>query len=123
MKNLFTLIAALALGTPLFGADQKTFTVDELVAKNVEARGGIEALHGLQSLKIAGKMVVNQGQIAFGYSEVRKRPNDVRIEASLQGMTAVNAFDGTEGWKISPFQGRKDPEKMSSDDVKAMVED
>ena len=38
-------------------------------------------------------------------------------------MTAVQAYDGKEGWKISPFQGRKDPEKMSADDVKPLMED
>ena len=38
-------------------------------------------------------------------------------------MTQVQAYDGKEGWKISPFQGRKDPEKMSADDVKALIED
>jgi len=38
-------------------------------------------------------------------------------------MTRVLAFDGTEGWKISPFGGRKDPEKMSADDTKSLMED
>jgi hypothetical protein len=54
---------------------------------------------------------------------LKARPNKVRTEATLQGMTAVNAFDGKEGWRISPFQGRKDPEKMSADDVKELMED
>ncbi|HEX8077918.1 MAG TPA: hypothetical protein VF511_08895, partial [Chthoniobacterales bacterium] len=103
--------------------ETKQMTADQLVAKNVEAKGGAEALHALQSLKLTGKMLVNQGQVQFGYTETRKKPNIVRTEYSLQGMTAVNAFDGNEGWKISPFQGRKDPEKLSADDVKALVED
>ncbi len=47
----------------------------------------------------------------------------MRTEATLQGMTLVQAYDGQEGWKISPFQGRKDPEKMSADDTKALIED
>jgi hypothetical protein len=38
-------------------------------------------------------------------------------------MTQVEAYDGKEGWRISPFQGRKDPEKMSADDVKSLMED
>ena len=38
-------------------------------------------------------------------------------------MTQIEAYDGKEGWKISPFQGRKDPEKMSADDVKSLMED
>jgi len=119
------LIAVFATGIPLARGQQPqpTMTVDQLVAKNVEAKGGTEALKALQSVKLAGKLLVNQGQIELGYTELRKRPNDVRIDVSLQGMTAVNAFDGSEGWKISPFQGRKDPEKMSADDTKSLYED
>ena len=103
--------------------EAKQMTVDQLVDKNVEAKGGAVALRALQSVKLTGKLLANQGQLEFGYSETRKRPNVVRTEYTLQGMTAVNAFDGKEGWKISPFQGRKDPEKMSADDTKALVED
>lgn len=117
-------VVALGLRVPLFGADDaKQMTVDELVAKNLEAKGGAEAVKALQSLKMTGKVLVNQGQMELGFAETRKRPNNIRNEISLQGMTAVNAFDGSEGWKISPFQGRKDPEKMSADDVNALVED
>ena len=98
-------------------------SLDELVAKNIEAKGGAQAVHALQSLRRTGKLLVNEGQIQLGYVEVKKRPLEVRTEATLQGMTAVEAFDGKEGWKISPFQGRKDPERMSADDVKELMED
>ncbi len=98
-------------------------TVDELVSKNIEAKGGADALQALHSVRLTGKLLVNQGKLQLGFSRTKKRPNELRDEASLQGMTAVNAFDGTEGWKIAPFQGRKDPEKMSADDTKEMTED
>jgi hypothetical protein len=103
--------------------DQKPPTLDELVNKNIEAKGGADALRALQSLRRTGKLLVNEGQVQFAYSQVKKRPLDVRTEVTLQGMTAVQAFDGKDGWKISPFQGRKDPEKMSADDVKSLMED
>ena len=64
-----------------------------------------------------------QGQIELGYLQTEKRPDQVRTEASLQGMTQIEAYDGKDGWKVSPFSGRKDPERMSADDVKALVED
>jgi hypothetical protein len=98
-------------------------TLDELVAKNIEAKGGAEAVHALQSLRRTGTMLVNEGKIRLAYTQIKKRPLEVRTEATLQGMTAVQAFDGKEGWQISPFQGRKDPERMSADDVKALLED
>lgn len=98
-------------------------TVDGLVAKNVEAKGGAQALAAVKSLRFQGKLLANQGRLEFTYVQIKKRPGAVREETSLQGMTRVDAYDGTEGWKISPFGGRKDPEKVSVDDAKALVED
>jgi hypothetical protein len=122
------LIAFFVIGAALISVaaetqDQKAPTLDELVVKNIEAKGGADALRGLQSLKVTGKLIVNEGQLQLGYTETKKRPGEVRSEATLQGMTAVQAYDGKEGWKISPFQGRKDPERLSADDVKPLMED
>lgn len=103
--------------------DHKAPTLDELVAKNIEAKGGADALHKLQSLKLSGKMLVNEGQIQLAFTQTKKSPGEVRTEETLQGMTAIDAYDGKEGWRVFPFQGRKDPEKMSADDVKPLMED
>ena len=125
MKRNYALILATSalLGSPLQAQETKQLTADQLVAKNIEAKGGAEALHALQSVKLTGKMLVNEGQLELAYTEIKKRPDAVRTELTLQGMTMVQAYDGKDGWKISPFQGRKDPEKLSDDDNKALMED
>ena len=120
--TIVSVASALAV-TAVCAQDKPQLTVDELVAKNVGAKGGADALRALQSIRLNGKMLVNEGQIQLAYAETKKRPDEVRTEATLQGMTAVEAYDGKEGWRISPFQGRKDPEKMSADDVKPLMED
>ena len=121
---MIAFICAVLIATATFAQDKSQPTVDELVAKNIEAKGGAAALHDLQSLRLTGKLLVpDAGQIELGYLEIKKRPDEVRTEASLQGMTQIQAYDGKEGWKVSPFSGRKDPEHMSADDVKAMMED
>ncbi len=117
------LVAGALIAPTLHAQDSKPPTVDELVAKNVEAKGGAAALNALQSIRLTGKLLVNQGQIQLGFAQTKKRPGAVRTEASLQGMTEIDAFDGKEGWKISPFGGRKDPERMSADDTKSLMED
>ncbi len=123
-KRFVSIFLAAACVAPLAsGQEVKQMTVDQLVAKNVEAKGGAEALRALQSVKLTGKMLVNEGQMELAYSQTKKRPGAVRTEMSLQGMTMVQAFDGKEGWKISPFGGRKDPEKLSQDDTKSLIED
>src|SRR5215475_3251649 len=113
-----------ALNTPaIFAQGTNQPTVDELLTKNIEAKGGATALKSLQTVRSTGKLLAQQGQIEYGYAQIKKRPDQVRSEASLQGMTQIQAYDGKEGWRVSPFFGRKDPEHMSADDVKALVED
>ena len=123
-RLIFPFIFGALIASVAFGQDKSQPTVDELVAKNIEAKGGAAALHDLQSLRLTGKLLVQQGgEIELGYLQIKKRPEEVRTEASLQGMTQIQAYDGKEGWKVSPFFGRKDPERMSADDVKALIED
>jgi len=124
LRSIILLIAATVSAPATFAQETNQPTVDELVAKNIEAKGGATALKSLQTLRSTGKLLVNvQGQIELGYLETKKRPDEVRTEASIQGMTQIQAYDGKDGWRISPFFGRKDPERMSADDVKAVVED
>jgi hypothetical protein len=123
LRFVILLISVALMAAAGFAQEKDAPTVDELVSKNIEAKGGPNALHGLQSLRLSGKMLVQQGKIQLTYVQTKKRPGEVRTEAALQGMTQVEAYDGKEGWKISPFQGRKDPERMSADDVKSLMED
>jgi len=123
LRFVIVLISVALIAPAGFAQDKNAPTADELVAKNIEAKGGASALHDLQSLRLSGKMLVQQGQIQLAYLETKKRPDEVRTEASLQGMTQVEAYNGKEGWKVSPFFGRKDPERMSADDAKALIED
>src|SRR5213595_1137751 len=120
--TIVPIASALAV-TAVCAQDKPQLTVDELVAKNVAAKGGADALRCLQSVRFTGKMLVNEGQFQLAYVETKKRPGEVRSEATLQGMTAIQAYDGEQGWKVYPFQGRKDPEKMSADDTKSLIEE
>jgi hypothetical protein len=116
-------LASALLAQLSFAQEAKPPTVDDLVAKNIKAKGGPEALLALKSVRLTGKLLLNDGQIEFAYVQTRKRPGAIRTEATLQGMTIIQAYDGKEGWKVSPFQGRKDPERMSADETKSLIED
>src|SRR6185369_4929782 len=113
------LVASTLALAPLFA---HALTVDELLAKNLEARGGAEKVAAIKTLKSEGKLIFG-GQFELALTNYQKAPDSVRTEASIQGLTAVQAWDGKEAWQISPFQGRKDPEKMTVDDAKSMADD
>ena len=98
-------------------------TADDLAAKNVEAKGGLDKLNAIQSLRLSGKLRLNGGRLELGYVTLIKRPGSIRYEAVLQGLTQIQAYDGVQAWQIDPFQGRKDPVKLSNDDAKSLGED
>jgi hypothetical protein len=95
-----------------------TQTVDEVIAKNIQAHGGMEKLKALQSIRITGKFT--QGSFRATFLQENKRPDKVREELLIQGLAQIQSYDGKTGWQISPFGGRKDPELMSQDDVKSL---
>ena len=63
LRALIAFISVALIAPEVFAQDKTQPTADELVAKNVEAKGGATALHDLQSLRLTGKMLVQQGQI------------------------------------------------------------
>lgn len=93
-------------------------TAEEIVAKNVEARGGAAALASLKSLRRTGRFVLPGRNILITVSDVRERPGRIRQEATYQGLTQIQAFDGEKGWQVQPFEGRKEASLMSEDDAK-----
>ena len=96
-------------------------TADELIDKNMKAKGGLDKLKALQSMKFTGKM--KMGPMEAPFIVMKKRPQNFRLEFTIQGMTGIQAYDGSTGWMVMPFMGKKDPEQMSADMLKEFKEE
>jgi hypothetical protein len=96
-------------------------TVDEVIAKNIQAHGGLDKVKSVRSIRTKAKF--SQGSFRAEFRQENKRPDKVREEFIIQGLAQVQAYDGKTGWQISPFMGRKDPELLSQDDLKSLVVD
>jgi hypothetical protein len=97
-------------------------TADELVQKNIQAKGGIDKIKAIKSIRLLGKLDGGGGFSAATLQE-NQRPNLLRETLSLQGMTAIQAYDGSTGWQIQPFGGHKDPEFLGEDDLRDLLLD
>ena len=97
-------------------------TADELVAKNIEAKGGMDKIKAIKTVRWTGKAILPGGFVAT-VGQANSRPNLVRETFSIQGMTGVQAYDGNNGWQIQPFGGRKDPQLMGDDDMRDLLID
>jgi hypothetical protein len=113
-----SILASLVFFIALNGFAQ---TADELVAKNLQAKGGVDKIKAIKSVRMTGNF--DAGGFKATVGEVSKRPDMVKETFSLQGMTQVQAYDGSTGWQISPFGGRKDPEMLGEDDTRGLAED
>jgi hypothetical protein len=116
-RALTVLISVCCLG--IFSYSQ---TADELIAKNIQARGGMEKMKAIKTLRVTAKFEGGGGFTA-SVGQENERPNLIRQSFTLQGMTAVQAYDGSTGWQIQPFGGKKDPELMGEDDLRDLLLD
>jgi photosystem II stability/assembly factor-like uncharacterized protein/outer membrane lipoprotein-sorting protein len=119
--HIATAVLAALLCLP--AASARALTVEEIVNRNVAARGGAQKLQAIQSLRLTGKMIFSFGdnQIETAWGRVVKRPGMIRTEVTLQGLTAVDAYDGTDSWSLNPFQGVRNAQKNSADEAREMT--
>jgi hypothetical protein len=113
----------------------------EIVAKNVGARGGLQAWRSVQALSMTGQMEAGGNnrstipmpgkrsgpqmpaprpaeQTLLPFVMEMKRPHKMRLELQIHGQTAIQTFDGVKGWKVRPFLGRIEPEPFTPDEMK-----
>jgi outer membrane lipoprotein-sorting protein len=104
----------------LFSVVLSAQTVDELIAKNIAAHGGLAKLKAINSMRVTGHFEVGTAQAQF--VQVRKRPDKLRLDATIQDFNLVQAFDGLNGWQINPFSGKSGVQPMTPEEVKAVKE-
>jgi len=97
-------------------------SVDSLIAKYIQASGGMERMQAIQTLRRTGKYSGGGGFEAVIVQE-NKRPNSVRDEFQIQGMVGINAYDGKDGWKIEPWQGKRDPEALGEEEMHGILDE
>jgi len=115
----------------------------QIVDKNIAARGGLQAWRAVQTLSLEGKMGAGGNQRAvlpvptpqskglantlprrpaeetqLPFLMEMKRPRKVRVELQFHGQTAVQVYDGANGWKLLPFLNRHEFEPFSEEELK-----
>jgi hypothetical protein len=113
----------------------------EIVDKNVAARGGLQAWRAVQTMTITGKLGAGgneratlavpvpgqpKGQGAIPPHRPAEEtqlpfvmdPTKVRFELEFNKETAIQVFDGVQGWKLRPYLNRKEVEPFSPEEMK-----
>src|SRR5437667_12502759 len=86
-------------------------TVDEVIAKNIQAKGGADKLKSDRTVRITTKF--SQGSFRAEFRQEIKRADERREEFIIQGLAQVHADGGKTGWQISPYAKRRDPQLLA----------
>jgi len=121
-------------------------TAEQIVSKNVAARGGLKAWRSVQTLSESGTMgaggdqrkpqaaaptpglkhpgkqvtplptsprLATEAELPFTLE--LQRPRKLRLEIQFRGKTAVQVYDGANGWKVRPFLNRLEVENYTEE--------
>ena len=139
LRKLMVAGLAFGFAQSILVAESATgLTAAQIVSKNVAARGGLKAWRAVQTLSESGKMGAGgdqrQPQAADSGSESPgkngpdpssprlaeeaqlpfllelERPRKLRLEIKFKGQTAIQVYDGANGWKVRPFLNRMEVE-------------
>lgn len=103
-------------------------SAEALIAKNLAARGGAEKMAALKAVSFVGETRF-PGDFRLTFAEVKARLNpatdacQVRVEMSVQGLTAIQGYDGKVGWRVNPFEGRKTAERVGNDEARSLADE
>lgn len=96
-------------------------TVDDIIQKNIDARGGVENWQAVNSIKIIGAYTAFS--LTHPFTITKKRPNLYRFDHTLSSKSVIQAFDGKTAWQIHPFYGSENPMKIPNDDSLIVIRD
>jgi hypothetical protein len=121
VRRALPLIAMAFFATACAAPPTTTPTVDEIVARYVAARGGLEKIRSIRTLQEKGRITAGPNREALVNRE-RKRPSRTRLEFKVQGVTSVLVSDGRHGWKMSPLEGDLEPQPLPDEVVTEVAE-
>jgi hypothetical protein len=86
-------------------------TAEQIVKRNVAARGGLSAWRAVETLSMSGRLDAGgTPSVELPFVMKLKRGHKSRLEVSFKDQTAVQVFDGSQGWKVRPFLNRNEVE-------------
>ncbi len=112
MRTHFLLVSSLLAATSVFSAETAKKpesglpTVEQVLASNVKASGGKEALEKIHTRIAKGTMEMTGMNVTATFEFFVKAPNKRASRTEVQGFGVVReGYDGSVGWELNPASG------------------
>jgi outer membrane lipoprotein-sorting protein len=113
-------LAALTAASGAVIAAPANLSVEQIVERNIAARGGLAAWLDVKTLTVAGEIDAGgKPNHTLPYLLEEKRPHKSRLEIVFKDQTSLQVFDGAQGWKVRPFLNRSDVEAYTPAELKS----
>lgn len=104
-------------------APPQALSVSQIIDKNIAARGGLQAWREIQTMTMTGKLDAGgKNNVQLPFVMKLKRPRMSRLEIEFAGKTALQVYDGQNGWKVRPFLNRMEVEPFTPEEMQKAAE-
>jgi outer membrane lipoprotein-sorting protein len=121
MSRVFSRLVGLLLLFLFVALAAGAQNVDEIIAKCVEARGGLKKIKAVQSERMSGQISFGPDTKGTLLLEV-KRPGKLREELTIGDKTMIRTTNGKAGWMIDPFAETTEARPLPADEMSNMAQ-
>jgi outer membrane lipoprotein-sorting protein len=108
-----------AVAKPAPAPHLPALTAAQIADKNATARGGVKAWRAVKTLTLSGKLDAGgKKPTRLPFTMQAKRPHKQRVAVEFAGQTALQVFDGKDGWTYRPYLGRSGAEPFSPEELR-----
>ncbi len=98
-------------------------SVDDIIAKYLAVRGGLDKIKAVQSERVTGTISFGPGEEGPFIVE-RARPLKMHMELNLNGQTLIRVYDGkSAGWTYNPFMPNPSVQPMTEADLRSIYDE
>ena len=117
---LAAIACALAAAAPAREAARAAvLSADEIVEKNIAARGGLEAWRKIRTMMWVGHIESAHAPVpSMQFVLEQERPNKTHFEINAMGDRTLRVFDGLRGWKLRASRGRPEITPYTMEEVR-----
>lgn len=116
---LRSVVVSAALVVGLAGALHAQ-TAEELVDKNLKAKGGVEKLKAVEGMRVTGRVMLPAAGTEFPVTIMTKPPNRFYQQSIIQGQKIQMGFDGDKAWMVNPMYGATTAQEIKGQQLEAL---
>ncbi len=117
IKSLFSFLFKSLIVVTIIMIEVNAQSVDEIIANNLNARGGIEKIKAIKTQRIIGDISFGSNQNNPFMVEM-KQPGKMKDEIIINGKKIIRTMNGKTGWVLNPLSGSDTARPMTADELK-----